>query len=80
MLDETCTRIRVGRLTALDPAAQNFQSYPECHVQKEDADYVDAYHTSAVVFDASVLDTLTGMKNSSKILSLNRCRSKLYVC
>ena len=53
-------RMKPGRLTALDPAAQNFQKFPECHVSKNDADFVDVYHTSAVESQGSFLDTLTG--------------------
>lgn len=47
---------RFGRITALDAASPMFESYANAHLTKNDADFVDAIHTSCggVVLDGDL--------------------------
>ncbi|KAI1306037.1 Pancreatic lipase-related protein 2 [Halotydeus destructor] len=47
------SRVRVGRITGLDPTAMDFQGYKDedklAYLNADDADFVDIIHTSAVI-------------------------------
>ena len=51
---------RIGRITALDPAAQGFEGFPGTYIVKEDAAFVDVIHTSSVTMSGTWMDTVVG--------------------
>lgn len=51
--------MKIGRITGLDPAARDFDSYPGAPLTLEDASFVDVIHTSYANFQGSLLDLAT---------------------
>lgn len=67
--DSNCGARKIGRISGLDPAAPKFQGYPNTHLMKNDADFVDIIHTSMIIdSEFQISDMIHGRFGMSQLV------------